>query len=190
MLLFSVEIRRFFCRPYGTWFLLCWTYPGLTLRLRSGQAGAKLCRRSAAAVGRTGERFDSWRLLAQTCCAHYREPGCPTLRGVRSVGTTDDGIRRLFCRPYGTWFLLWLTYPGLTLRLRSGQAGLNYVAAPRLRAELRVRKISCCRQQGCPRFEPREAWGNPVARGLGGGQNSHVSQTTRDMGHPATRLRI
>jgi hypothetical protein len=60
----------------------------------------------------------SWTLLISALPGSWAH-----LRDVRSVGTTDDSIGRLFYRPYGTWFLLCLTYPGLTLRLRSGQAG-------------------------------------------------------------------
>jgi hypothetical protein len=41
--------------------------------------------------------------------------------------------------PSGTWFLLWPAYPGLTLRLRSGQTGAIVCAAPRLGEWLLVR---------------------------------------------------
>jgi hypothetical protein len=43
--------RAIICRPSGTWLPLWLTYAGLTLRHRSGRAGANSWRRSATGVG-------------------------------------------------------------------------------------------------------------------------------------------
>jgi hypothetical protein len=54
---------------------------------------------------------------------HRHDLGCPMLRDVRSMGTTDDGINRLFLSSPSTALragspgldsLSCLTYPGLT----------------------------------------------------------------------------
>jgi hypothetical protein len=73
--------RAIICRPSGTWFLLWLTYPGLTLRLRAGRAGANLCRRSAAGVGALGWSDSTLRVVSKS----------PTFRRVREKWGTRRG---------------------------------------------------------------------------------------------------